>query len=181
MLSDLAWNVFGVSEAVVRRLPIYEQMKDFNQQEVDELIKLRVLCYSKTTWSGHASGIKKYIKFCEVRNLPPFPVNFNVLNLCLLNLANEQKSHQVIEKTVNSVVFVSKFLGVEISSKDPSIRSALKFSKKFSKRVTNKKDGFSTDNVRELYNSIEVKGGLQSLSKSVLRTFMMIVFCHQTL
>ena len=128
LLVDLARNAFGVSEAVVTSLPLYQQMLGYRDEEVEDLVRLRILCFARSTLLSNASGIKKFIKFCGIRKVDPFPVNVNLLQLCILKLANDGCSYQIVEKTVRSVVFVANLFGLEMSAKDQMIHKALKFS-----------------------------------------------------
>ena len=108
-------------------------------------------------------------------------MNFNNLDLCCVKLALAGKSSQVIEKLVNSVIFVSKFLGFYISRTDPHLKRMIKFSSKLCVTKNRQKDGVQSSDISLIWDIIEHQGGIKTLSMCELRTFIMLIFCHRTL
>ena len=75
LLTVLAENAFGVQTDILMKLPLYNQLLRFSEDELRELVKLRVLCFSTSTWTSYSYSVKIYVRFCSVRGDEPFPVN----------------------------------------------------------------------------------------------------------
>ena len=115
-------------------LPLFQQLEDYEGQEVVNLLQLRIMCFAQSTWCSMVRGLKPYLNFCLARKVKPYPVNISHLNLCSLQLAQEGKSSQVIEHFINSVLFASNFLGSSISKSEKSIKNTLKFISKHNQK-----------------------------------------------
>ena len=86
LLLQLAENALGAKPALTMNLPLYQQLKECDGVEMANLIQLRTVCFSKSTWFSSSSGLKPYLKFCESSKKDPYPVDRTLLELCVLLL-----------------------------------------------------------------------------------------------
>ena len=115
-------KVFSLPSSVVSMLPLYEQLSTYAPEERDELVKIRLQCFSKNTIFNYANGIKPYIKFCEQKNISPLPAERIELELFSIFMINQGKSAQSIENVIKSLIFCSNFGGIAISLSDKNIK-----------------------------------------------------------
>ena len=83
---------------VTKKLPLAKSLQKYSGSDLDNLIQLRVMCFSKSTWFTYNSCIKPYIDYCKVRDLEPYPVDYINLELCCIQLIIQGKTSQTIEK-----------------------------------------------------------------------------------
>ena len=172
-------RVAGCEPDVAVRLPVYEEVGKFEEPYLDKMFRARVLAYSFNTWRSHGQGVKRYLYFCQNRNIVPYPVNVGVLNLCLLSLAESDTTRGVIESTVAAVSFFSKFLGCDDVARHYNVQQLLKFTSKVCIQNKNPKSGLQASDIRVLWDELE-KIGMENLSLVQIRTFVMAVFLHAT-
>lgn len=178
-LHELAQNALGADAVITDNSPLYHQLRVFSGEEYLNLLQLRIMCFATSTWFNHASGIRPYLALCNERAISPYPVNQHIVELCILKLAQEGKSSQVIRHLVQSVTFASNFLGYKCSAGD--FKKPLKFASKLCKISNNEKAGLQTRQILDLWTHIVNQGGLSKLSIAEIRTFVLVVFCHETL
>jgi hypothetical protein len=147
----------------------------------DNLFRARVLAYSPSTWGNHASAIKGFLQFCDVRELDPFECTPSIISLYMLSAAQAGKTSGVFDNFLNAWSFVSRFFHCTDYTKEESVLAMKRFTEKACARNENKKLPFGSAEVRKLWDKIDrEKGGVHNLSKKDLRTFMMAVFQHKT-
>ena len=181
LLLQLAENALGAKPDLTVNLPLYQQLKECDDLEMANLIQLRTVCFSQSTWFSSSSGLKPYLNFCVRSKKDPYPVDRTLLELCMLSLVEDGKTVQVIENMTKSLVFAANFLGCTFSSSEKRVKNALKFVRKICAQSNKEKEGLESKDITTLWENIEKAGGLTSLSLAELRTFVMAVFCHQTL
>ena len=153
----------------------------YHGDELLSLVQLRIISFSKNTWSSNISGLKKYRDFCLKRNVEPFLVDMNQLQLCLIEMVKNHKSTQILEHLVNSVIFSSNFLGWSLTSKERSIKDLLKCVSKLTIKSCKRKHGIDSKDLNILWDKIRKEGDIESLSLTELRTCVLMVFCFHTL
>ena len=181
MLIKLAEQAFGASSTTTKKLPLYLELIKFSDNEIVNLLQLRVVCFASSTWINYASALKPYINFCKIRKIPLYPVDTSILDLCVLKLVQDRKTTAVIDNLFKAVIFASNFLGCKLSFQDRHIKNTIKFVSKICNTSNRQKDGFDSKDIRKIWNEIEDNGGLKNLSMAELRTFVMAVFSHHTL
>ena len=181
MLINLVERAFGVPRGRFEEVPLASQLTQFDGSELLDLIRLRVLCFSKNTWLSMLNGMNKYFDFCVDREIITFPVDVNNLQLCLIDLVKKGKSIQVVENVVDSVVFCSNFIGWNLTTKDKIFKNVLKSFSKLAVRKNNRVEGMEAKEIKILWEKVLSFGGIEKLSLLEFRTFMMINFCFHTL
>jgi hypothetical protein len=78
--------------------------------DTDNLFRVKVLAYSISTWKGHASAIKGFLQFCEVRELNPFECTPSILSLYMLAAAQAGKTVGVLDSFLNVWSLYADFL-----------------------------------------------------------------------
>ena len=180
-LIKLAEEAFGSNPETTKNLSLYKDLIAYDEEELANLLQLRVACFATSTWRSHSSSIKRYIIFCQTREVALYPVDTSILDLCILHLVQLQKSVQVIENLVKAVIFASNFLGCSLSMSNCHIKNTLKFVSKICNSPNKQKDGLESKDIRKLWDKIELNGGIKQLSLAEIRTFVMAVFSHHTL
>jgi hypothetical protein len=147
----------------------------------DNLFRAKVLAYSISTWKGHASAIKGFLQFCEVRELNPFECTPSILSLYMLAAAQAGKTVGVFDSFLNAWSFICRFFMCTDYTKESSVAALKKFAEKACTKKSNKKLPFGSAEIRKIWDRIDAeKGGVQNLNFKDLRTFMISVFQHKT-
>jgi len=103
------------------------------------------------------------------------------VNLFLLQVSQTGKSFGSIESFLNSFAFVYKFYLIHNDVIDSSVQDVKKFLAKSCPHRRNQKNAFGSAEIRKVWDTIEADmGGIESLNKTELRTFVMAVFQHKT-
>ena len=108
----------------------------------------------------------------------PFPLKRIYLELFILSVIENCKTYQTLVSYINSINFVAKFLGFKTYS-EGKIKHLMKLATKLCSQPVCRKSAFSLKLVEKLFLRIEKTGGLNNLSLSEVRTFVMILFCNQ--
>ena len=161
--------------------PAFDLEFQESAENADNLFRMKVLAYSTSTWKGHASAIKGFLQFCEIRELDPFDCTPSILNLYMLSAAQAGKSVGVFDNFLNAWSFVSRFFLCTDYTKEASVLTMKKFTEKACTKKSNKKLPFGSKEIRKLWNKIYAeKGGVEKFNLQDLRTFMISVFQHKT-
>jgi len=78
-----------------------------SQEEAVKLLQVRVLAFASLTWLWHTSSIKKFVHFCEQREVNTFDCTPFKTNLFLLNQV--QDSFGTISNFLDRLSFVLRF------------------------------------------------------------------------
>jgi len=171
--------VLGMKEEWLRSSSAF---KEFESQEgAQQLLQARVLAYASSTWLRHRSAIRAFTSFCGARDLSIFSCTPYIVNLFLLNQAQDGVSYGKIQAFLDSLAFVLKFFGVRNFTDDPMVSVIKKFTQKTCEHLSNVKLPFGSAEVRAIWDSIDLKFGcFEKLPKKEMRSFMLAVFQHQT-
>ena len=155
---------------------------EFESQEcAPQRLQARVLAYASSTWLRHRSAIRAFTTFCAARDLSIFSCTPYIVNLFLLNQAQDGVSYLKIQAFLDSLAFVLKFFGVPNFTDDPMVGVIKKFTQKTCEHLRNVKLPFGSAEVRAIWDSIDLKFGcFENLPKKKMRSFMLAVFQHQT-
>ena len=104
---------FGVPAPEVFGSNLYLKYKNLLLLDRNKLVQAHILRYSLNTLKNHRNNFLKYADFCSGRI---FPIDIGHLNSFLLTKAEEGKTYVSIESFVNSVKFISSFLGYDFPS-----------------------------------------------------------------
>jgi hypothetical protein len=104
----------------------------------DNLFRAKVLAYSISTWKGHASAIKGFLQFCEVRELNPFECTPSILSLYMLSAAQAGKTVGLIDSFLNAWSFICRFFMCTDYTKESSVAALKKFAEKACTKKSNK-------------------------------------------
>ena len=97
-----------------------------------------MLAYSISTWKGHASAIKGFLQFCEVRELNPFECTPSILSLYMLAAAQAGKTVGVFDSFLNAWSFICRFFMCTDYTKESSVAALKKFAEKACTKKSNK-------------------------------------------
>ena len=172
--------MLGIQANHLVNTPAFEMEFEEKAEDVDNLLKARVLAYAPSTWQGYASAISGFLRFCEVRELSPFECTPSILNLYLLKAAQSGKTTSFFENFLKAWSFVTKFYMCTDYTQHPSVNEMKKFTQKACNRKTNKKQPFGAPEVRKIWDKIDANGGIEKMDFKQFRTFMMAVFQHRT-
>jgi len=177
---EFGTKVLGFPEADLKETPAYR----FHQQESEDdeklLFQARVMAFAQSTWCTHVAACKDFLSFCKLRKVHSLTSGYSIVNLFMLHAGQSGKSYGFIERFTSAYAFFTRFFltGYGI---DPVVLQVKKFLQKVCPTVSNVKDAFGAAEVREVWDSIDTRyGGVQSLTKIELRTFVMAVFQHKT-
>jgi hypothetical protein len=185
LIHDLSRNqLLEFGEKVLRLKPnhlVNTPAFDLEFQEAavdtDNLFRAKVLAYSISTRKGHASAIKGFLQFCEVRELNPFECTPSILSLYMLAAAQAGKTVGVFDSFLNAWSFICRFFMCTDYTKESSVAALKKFAEKACTKKSNKKLPFGSAEIRKIWDRIDAeKGGVQNLNFKDLRTFMISVF-----
>jgi len=180
-LIEFGEKVLGLNPNDVINTPAFDLEFQEAAQDVDNLLRARVLAYSISTWKTHASGIKGFLSFCSGRELDPFECTPSILNLYMLHAAQSGKSKGFFDSFLSSWSFVSRFFLCTDYTKHNSVREVKKFTEKACSKKSNKKLPFGAPEVRKIWDKIDTEiGGVAKLKTKDFRTFMLAVFQHKT-
>jgi hypothetical protein len=172
-------KVLGIEETFLKATKEYQRFQ--SEEGSTELLQARILAYASATWFRHASSIKRFLEFCSARELSIFERTPHIINLFLLTLVQEGGTYGMIEASLDGLSFVYRFFNMQNFVLDPMVADVKKFAMKSCEHQSNSKKGFGSAEVRAMWDALDEKfGGVQYLSKSDLRTFMIAVFQHQT-
>ena len=138
------------------------------------MFKAYILSYSFNTLIRYSNSAKVF--FAENKKLP---ISTSSLNLYLISEAEKGRTYTSIESILQAIKFVSKFLGFtteSLTSKQINL-----FLRKYCNLTVKRRDGFQKSDLYNLWEKIYQKGGYINLSKSDLRSFVIINFCYATL
>ena len=169
---------FGVPAPEVFGSNLYLKYKNLLLLDRNKLVQAHILRYSLNTLKNHRNNFLKYADFCSGRI---FPIDIGHLNSFLLTKAEEGKTYVSIKSFVNSVKFISSFLGYDFPSESVTYNFLFFLRKLCNKTVRSERIGFQKKHVLHLYHDISLNGGLTKLTPLELRSFMLIVFCYCTL
>jgi hypothetical protein len=173
--------VLGLKANHIINTPAFDLEFQEAASDVDNLFRAKVLAYSVSTWKNHASAIKGFLQFCEVRELSPFECTPSIINLYMLSAAQAGKSVGVFDNFLNAWSFITRFFLCTDYTKEDSVLAMKKFTEKACNKKTNKKLPFGSAEVRKLWDKIDrEKGGVDKLNLKDFRTFMLSVFQHKT-
>ena len=85
MLREFLFQAFGVSARRIEEVPLYQELLSIDGNNLLDLVKLKVICYAKTTWLSHLNNSSKFIEFCVSQKVDPFPLNDNFLQLFIFS------------------------------------------------------------------------------------------------
>jgi hypothetical protein len=172
---EFAARVLDLREDSLRNTPAYREAATAAGQQ---LFQARVLAYSTATWLAHANALKVFTQFCHSREIDIFQCTPYSLNLYLLHIAQTGKSFGSIQRFLSALSFVLKFFGSVDIVRDPAVYELKRFLAKVCPHVVNKKQPFGSAEVRALWDRIDAAGGLQALTQTELRTFVLTVTQH---
>jgi hypothetical protein len=177
IVSQFAAKVLGLREDAIRNTAAYNAACT---TEGEQLFQARVLAYSTATWLSHANALQVFSKFCYDRDLHILACTPYTLNLYLLHIAQNGKSFGSVQRFLSALSFVLRFFGAADIVRDPIVYELKRFLAKVCPHIANKKQPFGSAEVRALWDRIDAAGGLQTLSVTELRTFVMTVTQHAT-
>ena len=167
-------NAFGVPGERLEGVPIVNELSKYSGSDLLELIRLRVLCFSKNTWISMLNGMRKYLDYCQTHEISTFPVDYNSVQLCLIEFVKKGKSIQVLENIVDSIIFCSNFIGWRQTAKDKVFKNMMKSLSKLAIRRERKVEGLESVEIKTLWDKVLSLGGVQNISLVELRTFMIV-------
>jgi len=183
----LCRNLFLEFGAKVLRLPVawlqstlaYANFQ--TQQHAVKLLQVRVLAYASATWLRHSASIKRFVQFCNERELNLFEATPYIVNLFLLNQIQDGISYGTIGNFLDGLAFVLRFYNVNNFAMDPMVSTMKKFAMKACIHQSNVKLPFGSAEVRTIWNALDAKyGNVANFPLDKLRTFVLAVFQHCT-
>jgi hypothetical protein len=96
-LIEFGVKVLGLKANHLVNTPAFDLEFQESAENADNLFRMKVLAYSTSTRKGHASAIKGFLQFCEIRELDPFDCTPSILNLYMLSAAQAGKSVGVFD------------------------------------------------------------------------------------
>ena len=152
-----------------------------SQEEAVKLLQVRVLAFASATWLRHAGSIKKFVQFCEQREVNLFDCTPFMINLFLLNQVQDGASFGTVSNFLEGLSFVLRFYNVNNYVEDPMVKIMKKFAMKACKHQSNVKQPFGSAEVRAIWDALDAKyGNVANFPTDKLRTFVLAVFQHQT-
>ncbi len=148
--------------------------------EANSIFIARVLAFAPSTWYAHSSHTRKFRAFCEARSLNPFDSTHYIINLYLLHLSQNGVTYDSVKATMAALSFMFRFYFARDFTDDDTVRQVSRFVQKVSPKTCNKKSAYGSAEIRKLWDSIDDKGGIETLSLLDLRTFVLSVFQHTT-
>ena len=142
-------KLLGLKPSDIANTPVFDLHFEEGETGGDEICKARILAYAVGTWTGYATAVRGFLRFCESRELNPFEGTPSIINLYMLFEAKNQKSVSFFEKFLNAWSFLSKFFLCQDFTKDPVVANVRKFVEKLCPRNSNKKLPFGADEIVE--------------------------------
>jgi len=99
----------------------------------------------------------------------------------LLHIAQTGKTFSFVESFLSSLSFLYRFYLIHNDVLDSSVADVKKFLSKVCVSRSNRKEAFGSEEIRKIWDKIDAEmGGVEKLSNTELRTFVMAVFQHKT-
>ena len=169
---------FGLTEQDTLGSKLYSNYASMTLVGRNKLIKAQILRFSMNTLKMHHSNIRKYSRYISGDILP---IDTGTLHSFLLEEAENGRSFISIESCLNSLRFISNFLGYEIIE-NAALKNLLLFLKKLCpKKSIPKRIGFQKKHILDLKDSIREIGGNEKLSVLQRRSYALLVFCYCSL
>ena len=145
------------------------------------ILQARFLAYSLSTWVKHSAALKKFVQFCNLREMSIFESTPYAVNLFILKKVQDGDTYGTVQSFLDSLAFVQKFFESYNFTCDPMINVVKRFAEKTCEHRKNAKNGFGSVEVRKMWDALESKyGSVMDMPKKELRTFVLAVFQHQT-
>lgn len=153
------------------------------QSEPSEMRQLlfisKVLAFSFSTWKKHTTFIKGFQDFCWHRDANPLECTPTLLNVYLLQSAQNGKSFGFVTAVVDALSFVYRFFLVRDNLVDSTVHTVLKFLKKVCTSVSLRKAPFGSAEIRKLWDTMDKNyPNLSDVPLVELRSFVMLVIQH---